>query len=74
MSATSAGRISASGWPPAGWVVVTSSSLVGSGGEDLLESVARLSRFTPGWKSLETLLRCEGGFVADWLLWTLLGC
>lgn len=50
------------------------SALVGCG-EELLESVARWSRFSPGWKSLETLLRdelVESDLVADWLFLGLL--
>jgi len=54
-------------------MAAASSTFVGCG-EDPLELVVRCSRFDPGWKSLETLLSDEGDFVADWLLWTLLGC
>ena len=49
--------------------------MVDGGGEDWLEApdVARWSRFSPGWKSLETLLRDELALVADGLFWILLG-
>lgn len=43
-------------------------------GEVLFEPEGVRWFFSPGWKSLETLLRDDIDLVEDWFLWTLLEC